>query len=436
MTTAARIASSASRRRRQGVALGLLASLVVTGCAATPPSTPKPSGAPTSPDAPTSAVATVPGYDVGQFPPVPLFLLPDLSLLDSSASAFAIEVNDALADIPGVTATPAHCDATGNVISGNGTALLYGDGSGTFTGPDGTVQNFGDGSGTSTINGVTIQNFGDGSGNYTDGAVTIQNFGDGSGNYTDATKTVQIFGDGSGNYTDGDVSIQNFGDGSGNYTDGAVTIQNFGDGSGNYTDATKTVQIFGDGSGNYSDGDVTIQNFGDGSGNYTSRDITIQNFGDGTAQVNGERVKAEPLPVVPTLGVFPPLGTLAPLESCGTTLTFEDGVLFDFDKSDIRADAAATLDAVADALTALEVAQASVSGHTDAIGSDAENQTLSEDRADAVVDGLQDRGVGTALTAEGFGESRPVAANEIDGVDNPAGRQLNRRVEIFIPATF
>lgn len=351
MTTAARTASSASRRRRQGVALGLLASLVVTGCAATPPSTPKPSGAPTSPDAPTSAVATVPGYDVGQFPPVPLFVLPDLSLLDSSASAFAIEVNDALADIPGVTATPAHCDATGNVISGNGTALLYGDGSGTFTGPDGTVQNFGDGSGTSTINGVTIQNFGDGSGNYEAGA-------------------------------------------------------------------------------------VTIQNFGDGSGNYTSRDITIQNFGDGTAQVNGERVKAEPLPVVPTLGVFPPLGTLAPLESCGTTLTFEDGVLFDFDKSDIRADAAATLDAVADALTALEVAQASVSGHTDAIGSDAENQTLSEDRADAVVDGLQDRGVGTALTAEGFGESRPVAANEIDGVDNPAGRQLNRRVEIFIPATF
>jgi OOP family OmpA-OmpF porin len=368
MTIAARTASSAARRRRQGVVLGILASLVVTGCAATPATAPKPSTTPTLPVAPASTAATVPGYDVGQFPPVPLFVLPDLSLLDSSASAFAIEVNDALDDIPGVTATPAHCDANGSVISGNGTALLYGDGSGTFTGPDGTVQNFGDGSGTSTINGVTIQNFGDGSGNYTDGEVTIQNFGDGSGNYTDGTRTVQIFGDGSGNYTDGD--------------------------------------------------------------------ITIQNFGDGTAQVNGEQVKAEPLPVVPTLGVFPPLGTLAPLESCGTTLTFEDGVLFDFDRSDIRDDAARTLDAVADVLTELDVAQASVSGHTDAIGSDAENQTLSEDRAAAVVDGLTDRGVHTALTAEGFGESRPVAANEIDGNDNPAGRQLNRRVEIFIPATF
>lgn len=395
----------ATARRRRALAVGVLSSIVLTGCAATPNASSTPAVTPTLPDAPASEaaeVATVPGYDVGQFPPVPLFLLPDLSLLDSSASAFTIEVDEALSDIPGVTATPAHCDADGTVISGNGTASLYGDGSGTFTGPDGSVQNFGDGSGVSTINGVTIQNFGDGSGTYTDGDVTIQNFGDGAGNYTDGTKTVQIFGDGSGNYTDDLVTLQNFGDGAGTYTAGPVTIQNFGDGSGNYTDDK----------------------------------ITIQNFGDGTAQVDGERVKADPLPVVPTLGVFPPLGTLAPLESCGTTLTFQDGVLFDFDRSDIRADAAATLDAVAGVLTSLDVSEATVSGHTDAIGSDAENQTLSEDRANAVVDGLEDRGVETALSAEGYGETRPVAANEIDGVDNPAGRQLNRRVEIFIPATF
>lgn len=367
MTSAHSVSSSG--RRRRGLVVGLLASVFLTGCAAaTPAAAPKPTATPTPSEAPVAEVATVPGYDVGQFPPVPLFVLPDLSLLDSSASAFAIEINDALADIPGVIATPAHCDAEGSVISGNGSAYLYGDGSGTFTGPDGTVQNFGDGSGNSTINGVTIQNFGDGSGNYTDGTTTIQNFGDGSGNYT--------------------------------------------------SDA------------------VTIQNFGDGSGNYTDGDITIQNFGDGTAQVDGEQVDAEPLPDVPTLGVFPPLGTLAPLESCGTTLTFQDGVLFDFDKSSIRADAASTLDAVAEVLSTLDVAQATVSGHTDAIGADSENQALSEDRADAVVGGLEDRGVGTRFTAEGYGESRPVAANEIDGVDNPAGRQLNRRVEIFIPATF
>ena len=374
-----------------------------TGCAAVSPSRPTSADAGSqTPAAAEPAVATVPGYAPGSFPPIPLFRLPDLSLLDSSASAFTIEVDKALEDIPGVIATPAHCDEGGAVISGNGSAYLYGDGSGEFTGPDGSVQNFGDGSGTSTINGVTIQNFGDGSGNYTDGAVTIQNFGDGSGNYADPAKNVQIFGDGSGNFAEGAITIQNFGDGSGNFTDGKVTIQNFGDGSGNYTDG----------------------------------DITIQNYGDGTADVDGKSIKAEPLPPVPELGVFPPLTALAPLESCGTTLTFEDGVLFDFDKSGIRADAAQTLDAVAAVLDSLDVPQAAVSGHTDALGSDDYNQELSEKRAASVVAGLEDRGVATALTSEGFGETRPVAANETNGVDNPAGRQLNRRVEIFIPATF
>ena len=388
---------------RLGLAAACSALILLAGCAPEPAAdAPTSAPKPTPTASATPSTVTVAGYDVGEFPPVPLFVLPDLSLLDSSASAFTIEVNEALAGIPGVVASPAHCDAGGAVVSGSGTAYLYGDGSGTFTGPDGTVQNFGDGSGTSTINGVAIQNFGDGSGNYTDGTVTIQNFGDGSGTYADASKTVQIFGDGSGNYTDGARTIQNFGDGSGTYTDGTVTIQNFGDGSGNYADGR----------------------------------ITIQNWGDGTARVGSETVKAAPLPPVPELGVFPPLGALAPVASCGTTLTFADGVLFDFDRSDIRADAASTLATVAEVLTRLGVSDAAVSGHTDAIGSDAENRTLSEERAQSVVAALEDRGVTTTLTAEGFGESRPVAANEIDGVDNPAGRQLNRRVEIFIPATF
>ena len=59
---------------------------------------------------------------------------------------------------------------------------------------------------------------------------------------------------------------------------------------------------------------------------------------------------------------------------------------------------------------------------------------LSEQRAQAVVEALKANGVSTSLDATGFGETRPVAPNEnSDGSDNPAGRQLNRRVEIFIP---
>lgn len=400
--------STADHRARRttlaGIALGAAGILALSACAPAATgagATPRPSAAASGGAAPTTAAAaTVPGYDVGQFPPVPLFVLPDLGLLDRSANAFAIEVGASFDAIPGVTVSPAHCDAGGTVVSGNGSATLYGDGSGNYTGPDGSVQNFGDGSGNSVINGVAIQNFGDGSGNYSDGTVTIQNFGDGSGNYADGTRRIEVFGDGSGNYADRGVSIQNFGDGSGNYTAGSVKIQNFGDGSGNYADGR----------------------------------ITIQNYGDGTARVDGVDVKAAPLPKVPKLGTFPPIGALAPIASCGTTITFQDGVLFDFDRSEIRADAAKTLAAVAAVLTGKSVAQAVVSGHTDAIGSDDYNQGLSEKRAESVVAALRQQGVKTALDDIGYGESRPVAPNEIDGQDNPAGRQLNRRVEIFIPA--
>lgn len=382
------------------------AALALAGCSATvvSASTAAPSSTPTATAAPTrSAAPSVPvvaGYDVGEFPPVPLFVLPDLALLDTSASAFAIDLAADLGASPGLSVAPAHCDAGGEVASGSGAAYLYGDGSGTYTGADGTVQNFGDGSGTTTINGVTIQNFGDGSGTYADGTTTIQNFGDGSGTYADATRTVQIFGDGSGTSVRGAETIQNFGDGSGTYTDGIVAIQNFGDGAGTYSDG----------------------------------EITIQNFGDGTGTVDGVRIDVDPIAAVPRLGVFPPIGALAPLESCGTTITLSDGVLFDFDRADVRPDAAAALDTLAAALRDTGAPTAVVSGHTDAIGSDSANQDLSERRADAVVAALRERGVGSDLTGEGHGESRPVAANEVDGADNPAGRQLNRRVEIFVPA--
>jgi OOP family OmpA-OmpF porin len=109
-------------------------------------------------------------------------------------------------------------------------------------------------------------------------------------------------------------------------------------------------------------------------------------------------------------------------------------VLFDFGSSEIRPDAEAILATVAQVLSEADVAAAEVAGHTDAIGTDSANQTLSEERAAAVVDALSGK-VDTRLTATGYGETRPVAPNEVNGTDNPAGRQLNRRVEIFIPST-
>jgi outer membrane protein OmpA-like peptidoglycan-associated protein len=76
----------------------------------------------------------------------------------------------------------------------------------------------------------------------------------------------------------------------------------------------------------------------------------------------------------------------------------------------------------------------SVEGHTDALGSEAFNQSLSERRAESVALALQDEGVSPQrITTRGFGERYPIAPNtNPDGADNPAGRERNRRVEVVI----
>jgi OOP family OmpA-OmpF porin len=230
-----------------------------------------------------------------------------------------------------------------------------------------------------------------------------------------------LYGDGSGTYVgaDGNESTWNYGDGSGGSFDGEVETRNYGDGSGSYFD-----------------GDLQIRNYGDGSGSYFDGDLQIRNYGDGTGDVNGVETEMELLPPLPPLGAFPPVEALQPLApSCGTLVTLPGGVLFDFDSAELRPEAGAVLDAVAQALGGplARTSTVIVEGHTDSVSDDAFNLALSQRRADSVVEALVERGVGAPLEAVGLGETLPVAANEIGGVDNPAGRQLNRRVEILIP---
>ena len=69
-----------------------------------------------------------------------------------------------------------------------------------------------------------------------------------------------------------------------------------------------------------------------------------------------------------------------------------------------------------------------VEGHTDSVGSDAMNQTLSENRAEAVREYLLSQGVPKdAIVSRGFGKTRPLATN-----DTTDGRAQNRRVEIVV----
>jgi outer membrane protein OmpA-like peptidoglycan-associated protein len=103
-------------------------------------------------------------------------------------------------------------------------------------------------------------------------------------------------------------------------------------------------------------------------------------------------------------------------------------VSFDFGRAEVKSSFRPTLDKVSDVLKRYERSIVHVVGHTDSVGSDAYNQRLSEQRAQAVVDYLVNTGViRERLRAEGRGESEPRESNATE-----AGRQLNRRVELFV----
>jgi outer membrane protein OmpA-like peptidoglycan-associated protein len=108
---------------------------------------------------------------------------------------------------------------------------------------------------------------------------------------------------------------------------------------------------------------------------------------------------------------------------CHLALT---GVLFDFDKSTLKPESDAVLQQVSAVMAKDPALRLEVQGHTDAVGSDAYNQPLSEARARSVVIWLTQHGVATPrLSAHGYGKTRPVASNATD-----EGRARNRRVEI------
>ena len=110
-------------------------------------------------------------------------------------------------------------------------------------------------------------------------------------------------------------------------------------------------------------------------------------------------------------------------------------VLFNFDKADIRPDAASALAEAADLIRQKSRGPVRVEGHTDGKGGDSYNQNLSERRAAAVASWLKSRNglTATQFHTSGFGSHQPVAPNQRpDGSDDPEGRQKNRRVTLII----
>ncbi len=105
------------------------------------------------------------------------------------------------------------------------------------------------------------------------------------------------------------------------------------------------------------------------------------------------------------------------------------GVLFDFNKSTLQPASDGVLGQVAGMLATDKALKLEVQGHTDNVGNDAYNQTLSEARAKSVMAWLSQHGVAAdRLTAKGYGKTKPAADN-----GNDEGRARNRRVEIADP---
>lgn len=111
----------------------------------------------------------------------------------------------------------------------------------------------------------------------------------------------------------------------------------------------------------------------------------------------------------------------------GLVLTLGD-VLFATDKSQLRPGGRRTVQRLAQFLKEYENREVLIEGHTDARGTAAYNQRLSQRRAQAVNQALMAFGVDPSRTRSvGLGEQYPVATN-----DTATGRQQNRRVEIVI----
>ena len=123
-------------------------------------------------------------------------------------------------------------------------------------------------------------------------------------------------------------------------------------------------------------------------------------------------------------------------ESEATVLRQDDGIImrmiglnFESGSAELTAAQAPLLRSLQSAISEFPEATVVIEGHTDAFGSDADNLTLSQRRADAVAQHLIDNAALSPLsvTALGYGESRPVANNETQ-----EGRRSNRRIDVVI----
>ena len=346
----------------------------------------------------------VPGYALGEIPPITIPEVPDLSVKENPNAKITLDMTKKISSVPGISVTPVKVENS-NIVGGDYSMQIGENGDGQFTDKDKTVQTDGKGAGQYIDENVTIQRNEDGSGQYINKVtgVTLQVDAQGEGQYLDEKNKIsfQIGADGTGVYKDED-------------NDTTITI-----GKNNST---------------YTKGNITIENNGDGSGTYNDKDkeLLIENDGKGKAVITlkGKTTEVEAKPLekpekFPKLKMVPPVPSI---EANSLLITLDSGILFDVDKYDVRPEAAEVLKNLATVLKEADIKAFEIDGHTDSDASDEHNQVLSENRANSVKNFLTSQGLTAEITINGYGESRPIATN-----DTPEGKQKNRRVEIIIP---
>ena len=115
----------------------------------------------------------------------------------------------------------------------------------------------------------------------------------------------------------------------------------------------------------------------------------------------------------------------------GIQVTFESGLLYDFDSDAVKPDAQKNLKALAQSLDKYPGSDLLILGHTDSVGTEVYNKDLSVRRADAAARYLISQSVDRSRIATGgLGEDEPLSSNATD-----EGRRRNRRVEVAIYAS-
>ena len=105
-----------------------------------------------------------------------------------------------------------------------------------------------------------------------------------------------------------------------------------------------------------------------------------------------------------------------------------NNVFFDFDKNELKQESFVELDKLADLLKKNPTVKIEISGHTDNKGDKKYNLTLSQKRAESVVNYLVQKGIAAArLVAKGYGDTMPIAPN-----DTEENKAKNRRTEVKV----